>query len=274
MKNILSKKRIRQIKEANIDNPEIVMLTGMAERHRQHLRNQTKRKNAMPKKYLRSTDYLSVKQFTDIMSMLTAKAERSRQRTSTLTRAILNEIIVIVLVESGVRATELCNLKIKDTPFHHGKSALEIRCGKGGKARTIGISAYLQGCLNNYIQRYHKGHSSGSWLFKSERGGQITYKCIYHRIKNIGLKAGIWLYHHKGVLCSRLSPHKFRHTFATQLLDVCDNELLVQSQLGHEKADTTAIYAKTLTAKQQASMNAFHDHLWRSIKVKKTQTQE
>lgn len=268
MKNILSKKRIRQIKEANIDNIEIVMLTGMAERHRQHLRNETKRKNAKPKKYLRPTDYLTVKQFTDIMDILVAKAERSRQRTSVLTRAILNEMIVIVLVETGIRAAELCNLKIKDTPYHHGKSEIEICKGKGNKARTIGISNYLRDRLDSYIKQYCKGHSPGSWLFKSERGGGITYKCIYPKIKNVGIKANIWLYRRKGVLCSRLSPHKLRHTFATQLLDVSNNELLVQSQLGHEKADTTAIYAKTLTAKQQASMNAFHDRLWCSIEGK------
>ena len=61
---------------------------------------------------------------------------------------------------------------------------------------------------------------------------------------------------------SRFSPHKLRHTFGTGLLNASGNAWLVQIALGHNKAETSQIYARTLSEKTLSDMNKFHTYLW------------
>jgi integrase/recombinase XerD len=263
-KRLLSKRRIREI-VGRCTDPEIETLAAMAEEHRRAARSTGKARKRKQKKYLKPTDYLSVEQFAAIMRVVTNEADIARTRTNYINRAVINEMLVILMAETGLRAAEACNLKLKDLPSYHGKQEIEVRSGKGDKDRTIGISRYLKERLCDYVGRYHKHLAPESWLFRSERTCRIKYQSIYSKVKRIGLKAGIWLYRKNGKLRSRLSPHKFRHTYATLLLDVTDNEFLVQSQLGHEKPDTTQIYARTLSEKLRAGMDGLHNRLWAAI---------
>ena len=61
---------------------------------------------------------------------------------------------------------------------------------------------------------------------------------------------------------TRFSPHKMRHTFGTGLLNSSGNTWLVQIELGHSKAETSQIYARTLSEKIMSDMNNFHEYLW------------
>lgn len=264
MKTLLSKRRIREIAGRYTD-PDIVALAAMAEKHRRYVRSSGRRKKRRQKKYLKSTDYLSVEQFATIMQVVTNEANIARTRTKYINRAVINEMLIILMAETGLRAAEICNLKLKDLPSFHGKQEIEVRSGKGDKDRTIGISRYLRDQLCDYVGVHCKHRGPEQWLFRSEQGGQIKYQSVYSKVKRIGLKAGIWLYRKNGRARSRLSPHKFRHTYATLLLDVTDNEFLVQNQLGHEKPDTTQIYTRTLSEKLRSAMDGLHNRLWSAV---------
>lgn len=76
------------------------------------------------------------------------------------------------------------------------------------------------------------------------------------------MKAGIWVYCKNGKLKTKLSPHKFRHTMATQLLNCSGELVMVKDALGHRRVDTTNIYAKSLPDKKEKAMDEMHEILW------------
>jgi integrase len=259
---LLGPRRIAEIAAGHkYSRDELVVLARMAEKHRQDFWAANRAKKRKPKKYLRSTDYLTVEELRKVMDVLRSQADAARAKTKCLNHAILNEMLVILMVETGLRVSEVCNLRLRHLPAYHGKREIVVEGGKGKKDRTVGISEYLQKRLCDYVQRHYSHQSENSWFFRNERGGQLSYDSVYSKIKGVGLKAGIWLYRKHGKVKTRLSPHKLRHTYATLLLDVTDNVFLVQSQLGHEKPDTTQIYAKTLSEKLQQGLDLLHTRL-------------
>jgi len=260
---LLSKEKIRQIasRHRNSD-PDVAILAAMAEEHRRAIRSRRRPRKRKVKQQLRPSDYLSVKQFAALMQTVKAEADAVRAKNPYLCRALMNEMLLIVMAETGLRAGELCALKLKNLPAYHGKPEIEVERGKGQKPRTVGVSEWFASQLTAYVKRHLGSSSPESWLFRSERGGRIRYPSVYAKIKRLGIKSGIWLYHKDGRLTSRLSPHKLRHSFGTALLNSSNNTWLVQIALGHSKAETSQIYARTLSEKVKLAMNQFHDYLW------------
>jgi integrase len=262
-RKLLSKGKIQQIvRQHKQAIPEIEQLGAMAEEHRREVRSRRRLRRRRVKQQLKSTDYLSVEQFAEVMSFVKAAADEARGKSPHLCRAIINEMLLILMAETGLRASEICNLKLKNLPSYHGKPMIEVECGKGQKPRTVGVSEWFSAQLTGYVNRYLYSASPESWLFRSERGGPIKYASIYAQVKRIGIKSGTWLYHKDGRLTSRFSPHKMRHSFGTALLNSSNNTWLVQIALGHTKAETSQIYARTLGEKIKSDMNNFHQYLW------------
>ena len=140
-RKLLSKEKIQQIvRQYKQTIPEIEQLRTMAEAHRQEVRNRRRPKKRKTKQQLKSTDYLSVEQFAEVMSFVKAEADTARAKSPYLCRAIINEMLLILMAETGLRASEICNLKLKNLPSHHGKPVIEVECGKGQKPRTVGVS--------------------------------------------------------------------------------------------------------------------------------------
>ena len=160
-------------------------------------------------------------------------ADLARQRGSK--RAVIDELIVELLCNSGMRVSELCNLTMGDLPVKHGKGCIWIRDGKGGVQRTIDISDRLQKRLCRFIKLYCKKTKDTSFLLMNERGNRMNYISIYSKVKRIGEQAGI----------GKLHPHMLRHTYLTRLYNVEHDLRFVQDQAGHASPTTTAIYAKT-----------------------------
>jgi integrase len=262
-RKLLSKEKIQEIvRQYKLTIPEIEQLGTMAEEHRQEVRSRRRPRKRKAKQQLKSTDYLSVEQFADVMGLIKAEADAARAKSPYLCRAIMNEMLLILMAETGLRASEICKLKLKHLPSYHGKQIIEVECGKGQKSRIVDVSEWFEARLTGYVNRYHNSASPESWLFRSERGGPIKYASIYAKIKRIGIKSRIWLYRKDGRLKSRFSPHKMRHTFGTGLLNASNNTWLVQIELGHTKAETSQIYARTLSEKIMSDMNRFYDYLW------------
>jgi integrase len=262
-RKLLSKEKIQQIvKQHKHTIPEIEQLGAMAEEHRRQVRSRRRPRKRKTKQQLKSTEYLSLEQFAEVIHLVKAEADEARAKNPYLCRAVVNEMLIILMAETGLRASEICNLKLKNLPSYHGKPMIEVECGKGQKPRAVGVSEWFTSQLTGYVNRYLNSASPESWLFRSERGGPIKHPSIYAKVKRVGIKSGIWLYRKDGRLKSRFSPYKMRHSFGTALLNSSNNTWLVQIALGHKKAETSQIYARTLSEKIKSDINNFHEYLW------------
>mgnify|MGYP000701716927 CR=1 FL=1 len=145
-----------------------------------------------------------------------------------------NRAILETLYSCGLRVSELCNLKISDLYFDKGFIKVE---GKGSKQRLVPISPRAVKEIEHWFL-----YRNASWKIKKEFedyvflarwGKNISRIMVFHLIKELAEKAGI---------TKNISPHTFRHSFATHLLEGGANLRAIQSMLGHESIATTEIY--------------------------------
>jgi len=145
-----------------------------------------------------------------------------------------NRTIIETLYSCGLRVSELINLKLSDLFFDEGFIRV---LGKGNKQRFVPINNQTQKYIEIYQTsiRNHISIQKGfeDTLFLNRRGKNLTRVMIFTIVKKLAEKAGI----HKNI-----SPHTFRHSFATHLLERGANLLAIQQMLGHESITTTEIY--------------------------------
>ncbi|MDX1827990.1 MAG: site-specific tyrosine recombinase XerD [Lutibacter sp.] len=145
-----------------------------------------------------------------------------------------NRTIIETLYSCGLRVSELINLKLSDIFFDEGFIKV---VGKGNKQRFVPINNQTQKYIEIYKTsiRNHISIQKGfeDYLFLNRRGKNLTRVMIFTIVKKLAEKAGI----HKNI-----SPHTFRHSFATHLLERGANLLAIQQMLGHESITTTEIY--------------------------------
>jgi integrase/recombinase XerD len=144
-----------------------------------------------------------------------------------------NRAMLETLYSCGLRVSELTTLRYPDVYFEEGFIKVE---GKGSKQRLVPISETALHEIKNYLYdrnlvKIKKGHED--ILFLSKRGTALSRIMVFHVVKQQAEMAGI----HKNV-----SPHTFRHSFATHLLEGGANLRAIQEMLGHEKITTTEIY--------------------------------
>ncbi|MFC1634885.1 tyrosine-type recombinase/integrase [Planctomycetota bacterium] len=192
----------------------------------------------LPDKYLSDTQLKKLRQYVKDM------ADLARQRGSV--RAIIDELVVELLANTGVRASELCQLNIEDLPISHGKESVWIRDGKGRVTRTIDIPESLVKRLDRFIKLYRKDAKPDEPLLLSTKSKRVIYRSIYEKIKKLGKKSGI----------GKIHPHVLRHTYLTRLYNVENDLRFVQDQAGHSSPTTTAIYAKTNSKARKRQVEA------------------
>ncbi|PBQ30661.1 tyrosine recombinase XerD [Sphingobacteriaceae bacterium] len=145
-----------------------------------------------------------------------------------------NVAILETLYSCGLRVSELTNLKITD--LHLDNDYIKI-VGKGNKERLVPIGKIAKKLISSYISqvRVHLPANSRSEdiVFLNRRGGQLSRVMVFYIIKDLAEKAGIK---------KSLSPHTFRHSFATHLVEGGADLRAVQEMLGHESITTTEIY--------------------------------
>jgi integrase/recombinase XerD len=145
-----------------------------------------------------------------------------------------NHAIIEVLYACGLRVTELVGLRISDLMFNEGFVRIT---GKGNKQRIVPIGERAIHLVQNYMsfirshQEIKKGHED--IVFLNRRGSKLTREMIFTIIKRTAILAGIR---------KRISPHTFRHSFATHLVEGGADLRAVQEMLGHESITTTEIY--------------------------------
>jgi integrase/recombinase XerD len=145
-----------------------------------------------------------------------------------------NRAILETLYSCGLRVSELVNLRFSDLFFEEGFIRV---IGKGNKERLVPVSPSVEkemGIYNDFIRR-HQSIQPGNEniVFLNRRGAKLTRVMIFTIVKDLSELAGI---------SKNISPHTFRHSFATHMIEGGANLRAVQEMLGHESITTTEIY--------------------------------
>jgi len=177
-----------------------------------------------PKIGLKLPDTLSIEEIDKLIAAIDLSTEQGER----------NRAMLEILYSCGLRVTELITLKLSNVSFVEGFIKV---IGKGDKERLAPIGKIALKYLNIYIgevrnhQNIQKGHED--IIFLNRRGKQLTRVMIFTIIKQLAEKIG---------LKKKISPHTFRHSFATHLIQGGADLRAVQEMLGHESITTTEIY--------------------------------
>jgi integrase/recombinase XerD len=161
-----------------------------------------------------------------------------------------NKAILETLYSCGIRVSELVNLKMSNLFFDQGYIKVE---GKSNKERLVPISNRAIKEINIYLEGYRKSlkivPSAQDILFLNRRGQMLSRVMIFTVIKTLALQVN---------LNKKISPHTFRHSFATHLIDGGADLRSVQEMLGHESILTTEIYTHLDREYLKDTINQFH----------------
>ncbi len=160
-----------------------------------------------------------------------------------------DKVMLELLYATGLRVTELIDLKFEQVSFRQG---LVRVIGKGNKERLVPIGEQAMSWLNDYVNGIRSDILSdrqSDFLFVTKRGSGMTRQAFWHIIKRYAVKAGI---------NKSLSPHTLRHAFATHLLNHGADLRVVQLLLGHSDLATTQIYTHIAQERLKQLHTEFH----------------
>lgn len=174
-----------------------------------------KKENKLP-------NYFKYNDFVDIVNSIDDNTELG----------IRNRSIFEVLLATGARVNELINIKLNDMDLNR----MEIKViGKGNKERIVYLGSYAVESIKKYLTVRHEllKNKNNDYLFLNHLGNKLTTRGIRDIIEKIILKSSTKL---------KITPHSFRHSFATMLLNEGCDLKSVQELLGHVSLSTTSIY--------------------------------
>mgnify|MGYP005846817329 FL=1 len=192
-----------------------------------------------PKIGLKLPEVLTVNEINDILDTIDLSLPEGQR----------NRAMLEVLYSCGLRVSELISLRYSDVYFDEGFIRVE---GKGSKQRLVPISETAIREIKNYLldrNRMVVKKGFEDILFLSRRGTALSRIMVFHIIKQQTEIAGV----HKNV-----SPHTFRHSFATHLLEGGANLRAIQEMLGHADISSTQIYAQLVNQKLKDVYNKAH----------------
>ncbi len=193
-----------------------------------------------PKIGMKLPDTLSVEEIDKLISAIDLSKEQGER----------NRAMLEILYSCGLRVSELITLKLSNISFAEGFIKV---VGKGNKERLAPIGSTALKYLNIYLnevrnhQKIQKGHED--IVFLNRRGKQLTRVMIFTIIKQLAEKIS---------LKKKISPHTFRHSFATHLIQGGADLRAVQEMLGHESITTTEIYTHLDKEYLKEAIISFH----------------
>ena len=193
-----------------------------------------------PKTGRKLPDFLSLEDIDNLIAAINLESNEGER----------NRAMLEILYACGLRVSELTELKISDLFFEEGFIKVT---GKGNKERFVPIEKHTMKIINlykNYNRNFlsiRKGHEDT--LFLNRRGKKLTRAMIFTIIKELALKIN---------LNKTISPHTFRHSFASHLLGNGADLRSIQTMLGHESITTTEIYLHLDRSKLSEVINKFH----------------
>lgn len=173
---------------------------------------------SMPKSERPLPNVLSVEEVFAMLESVDLSAQQGHR----------NRAILELMYSSGLRVSEVCNIKIRDILFD---DALIRVTGKGDKSRIIPVGEIALTQIKLYLQT--DADHAGGVLFVSRQGGQLTRAQVFNIVRKAASNANIQ---------KKISPHTLRHCFASHLLANGANLRIIQALLGHESISTTEIY--------------------------------
>ena len=187
-----------------------------------------------PKKPDRLPDFLTLEEVEKILNIPSEKNWQS----------LRDKAILELLYSTGIRVGELTSLKIGDIDFF--QELIKVK-GKGKKERIVPIGRYALKALIEYIER--RPNKKEKNVFLNKYGKPLSERSVERIIDKFSKKAGIG---------KKITPHTFRHTFATHMLDRGADLRTVQELLGHERITTTQIYTHLTVEKLKEFYNKTH----------------
>jgi len=193
-----------------------------------------------PKTVKRIPDFLEYRQIVDIIKSVDLSYKFG----------LRDVAILYVLYSSGLRASEVLNLKLINLML---KEEFVRILGKGNKERFVPISSIAVDSLNDYLNNLRpilsKKSESLGYLFLSNRGQKLSRMSLWKIVNKYSLKAKI---------DKKVSPHTFRHSFATHLIRGGASLRAVQEMLGHSDVSTTQIYTHLDKSELKKVYKKFH----------------
>jgi integrase/recombinase XerD len=193
----------------------------------------------LPKVGLHLPEVLSVEEINAIVDVVDLSLPEGQR----------NRAIIEMLYGSGLRVSELVNVKLSNIDFEHAFLKVE---GKGSKQRLVPLSEEADAQIRLWhIVRNELNIQKGQedYLFLNRRGSQLSRVMIFNIVKQLAELAGIK---------KNISPHTFRHSFATHLLEGGANLRVIQQLLGHESIMTTEIYTHIDVELLRDTVLSFH----------------
>jgi integrase/recombinase XerD len=185
-------------------------------------------------------DTLSVKEIDNLINSVDLSTKEGER----------NQAIIETLYGCGLRVSELIDLKLSDLFFKEGFIKVT---GKGNKQRFVPIGEVTQQYISTYIRNSRTlgplKKKATDVLFLNRRGNILTRAMIFTIVKNLAIIADIQ---------KNISPHTFRHSFATHLLENGADLRAIQQMLGHESITTTEIYMHVNKNHLQKVITDFH----------------
>jgi len=175
--------------------------------------------------------WLEKKHQADLLREL--EKEITAARTVSAKRQALRDMTVgVLLINTGLRISELCTLDIEDILLSDNSGEVRVRNGKGSKARTVPLNRDARLILDHWIEERKKFAGEGDHaLFFNKRGERLQSRGIQFMLTEMGSRIHV-----------KLTPHTLRHTFAKNLVNSGVSLEKVAMLLGHSKLNTTMVY--------------------------------
>ena len=157
-----------------------------------------------------------------------------------------NKTMILLLLNSGLRSSEVANLKWREVNLATGQ--LKVVQGKGSKDRILWVSETVLDALRGYRERQYKLLGDMDYVFATRTENVLDGKAIRKMIQTYAKKAGI---------DKRISTHTLRRTFASDLLRETKNLRIVQKALGHADISTTQIYTHIVDDELEEALKGF-----------------
>lgn len=168
-----------------------------------------------------------------------------------------DQAMLELLYSSGARVSELIGINMTDlitVQTNDGEIATVKLRGKGSKERIVPLGKFATKAINNYVTRIRpdlaaKNAKANAALFLNSRGGRISRQSAWQKVLDSAIAAGV---------TEQVSPHVFRHSYATHLLDGGADIRVVQELLGHASVTTTQIYTLITIDKVRETYSMAH----------------
>jgi len=165
------------------------------------------------------------------------------------TLGLRDRAMLELLYASGLRISELCNVRLENLDLKEGMIRVT---GKGNKTRLVPVGSEARGAISRYLEIERPklvSRRSGAEIFLSVRGRKLTPQRVWQLIKRYATRAG---------LEANVYPHLLRHSFATHLLAGGADLRIIQEMLGHADISTTQIYTHVDSSHLKAVHKKFH----------------